>query len=135
LDGYWWGLGKETVIESLPEEWSEEAEEKAPEDAARYKELQQRLVELNDRRKAARDRFEQYKMASKLLEPFRGEDAELQHNLVTKNGEVEKELERMRMLMLRVERGMMGLGEEARKDEMDTDIDEDREKNTLNLLA
>jgi hypothetical protein len=90
---------------------------------------------LNDRRKAARDRFEQYKMASKLLEPFRGEDAELQHNLVTKNGEVEKELERMRMLMLRVERGMMGLGEEARKDEMDTDIDEDREKNTLNLLA
>jgi hypothetical protein len=90
---------------------------------------------LNDRRKAARDRLEQYKMASKLLEPFRGEDAELQHNLVTKNGEVEKELERMRMLMLRVERGMMGLGEEARKDEMDIDIDEDREKNTLNLLA
>jgi hypothetical protein len=90
---------------------------------------------LNDRRKAARDRLEQYKMASKLLEPFRGEDAELQHNLVTKNGEVEKELERMRMLMLRVERGMMGLGEVARKDEMDIDIDEDREKNTLNLLA
>jgi hypothetical protein len=90
---------------------------------------------LNDRRKAARDRLEQYKTASKLLEPFRGEDAELQHNLVTKNGDVEKELERMRMLMLRVERGMMGLGEEARKDEMDIDIDEDREKNTLNLLA
>lgn len=90
---------------------------------------------MNDRRKAARDRLEQYKTASKLLEPFRGEDAELQHNLVTKNGEVEKELERMRMLMLRVERGMMGLGEEARKDEMDIDIDEDREKNTLNLLA
>jgi hypothetical protein len=90
---------------------------------------------LNDRRKAARDRLEQYKAVSKLLEPFRGEDAELQHNLVTKNGEVEKELERMRMLMLRVERGMMGLGEEARKDEMDIDIDEDREKNTLNLFA
>lgn len=115
--------------------WSEEAEEKAPDDAARYEELQARLVQLNERRKAARERLEQYRTASRLLEPFHGEDAGLQDNLVTRNGEVEKELERMRMLMLRVERGMMGLGERGSRDEMDIDVDEDKDRNALNLLA
>jgi hypothetical protein len=119
----------------LPEEWSEEAEEKAPDDAARYKELQARLVELNERRKAASERLEQYRAVNKLLEPFNGEDAGLQDNLVTRNGEVEKELERMRMLMLRVERGVMGLNEKGDKDEMDIDADEDKDRNILNLLA
>ena len=128
-------LGKETVIESLPEEWSEEAEERAPDDAARYRELQQRLADLNERRKAARDRLEQYKTAEKLLDPFHGEDAELQGNIVTKNGQVEKELERMRMLMLRVERGMTGLGGEGGTDEMDIDVSDDNRRSTLNLLA
>lgn len=127
--------GKETIIESLPEEWSEEAEEKAPDDAARYKELQQKLAELNERRKAARDRLEQYKTASKLLEPFHGEDSGLQDNLVTKNGQVEKELEKMRMLMLRVERGMAGLAEKGGTDEMDIDVSEDKERSALNLLT
>lgn len=69
------------------------------------------------------------------MEPFNGEDAGLQDNLVTKNGEVEKELERMRMLMLRVERGIMGLDEKESRDEMDIDLDEDKERNTFNLLA
>ena len=128
-------LGKETVIESLPEEWSEEAEERAPDDAARYRELQQRLADLNERRKAARDRLEQYKTAEKLLDPFHGEDAELQGNILTKNGQVEKELERMRMLMLRVERGMTGLGGEGGTDEMDIDVSDDNRRSTLNLLA
>jgi Kinetochore complex Fta4 of Sim4 subunit, or CENP-50 len=128
-------LGKETVIESFPEEWSEEAEEKAPDDAARYRELQQRLADLNERRKAARLRLEQYKTAEKLLEPFHGEDAGLQDNIVTKNGHVEKELERMRMLMLRVERGMMGLGGEGGTDEMDIDVSDDKKRSALNLLV
>lgn len=127
--------GKDTIIESLPEEWSEEAEEKAPDDAARYKELQQKLVELNEKRTVARNRLEQYKTASKLLEPLHGEDSGLQDNLITKNGQVEKELERMRMLMLRVERGMTGLSEKGDKDEMDIDVIEDKERNALHLLT
>ena len=93
------------------------------------------MIELNERRKAARERLEQYKAASSLLEPFHGEDAGLQGNLVTRNGEVEKELERMRMLMLRVERSMMGLDAKGRKDEMDIDIDEEEDRNVLDLLA
>jgi hypothetical protein len=92
-------------------------------------------VELNEKRKAARERLGQYKAAKKLLEPFEGEDAGLQENIVTKNGEVEKELERMRMLMLRVERGVMGLEEKGGRDEMDVDVDEDGNKNLMAMLA
>ena len=127
--------GKETVIESLPEEWSEEAEEKAPEDAANYKELQSKLVTLNEMRRAAKERLEQYRTVNKLLEPFHGEEAGLQENLVTKNGSVEKELERMRMLMLRVERGIMSLEEKDAREEMDIDVDDDKEKEVFGLLA
>lgn len=45
-----------------------------------------------------------------------GEGGRVQDNLVTKNGEVEKELEKMRMLMLRVERGMEGLDRSRDRD-------------------
>lgn len=81
--------------------------------------------------------MEQYKAAKKLLVPFEGEDAGLQDNLVTKNGDVETELERMRMLMLRVERGLQGLDErpQGEGDDMDIDIETDSGKKALNLLA
>lgn len=91
-------------------------------------------MEANERRKAARERVEQYRAAKRLLEPFEGEDAGLQDNLVTKNGEVEKELEKMRMLMLRVERGIMGLEDRVGGDEMDVDVDLDEDENRK-LLA
>ena len=110
-----------------------EAESKVPEDAARYKDLQSRMVALDEKRKVARNRVEQYRAANELLEPFQGEDAGLQDNIITKNGEVEKELERMRMLMLRVERGIMGLDDKPR-DEMDVDVDLDAEEHRK-LLA
>ncbi|QSZ32971.1 hypothetical protein DSL72_002555 [Monilinia vaccinii-corymbosi] len=116
-------------IEKLPEEWSEEAEIKAPNQAAKYKELQSKLLELNEKRRAAKEKLEQYKAAKRLLEPFDQADKHVQENLVTKNGEVERELERMRMLMLRVERGIAGLEEKDEEHHMDIDFEEDdREK-------
>lgn len=131
------GIGSENIIEQLPEQWSEEAESEAPEQAQRYRALQARLVELNEKRKAAREKLEQYRAAKELLVPFEGEDAGLQENLVTKNGEIESELERMRMLMLRVERGLHGL-EQVRnpeEDEMDIDVEEDGHERLLGLLG
>lgn len=123
------------MIEKMPKQWSEEAETKAPEQAAKYQQLQARLVELSETREAARERIEQYKAAKDLLAPFDGADTVVQENLVTKNGEVEKELERMRMLMLRVERGIMGLPERlSDEDEMDVDVDDDGQKRTMALL-
>ncbi|RAL61333.1 hypothetical protein DID88_009469 [Monilinia fructigena] len=99
-------------IEKLPEGWSEEAEVKAPEQAAKYRELQTKLLELNEKRRAAKERLEQYKSVKELVEPFDQADKNIQENLITKNGEIEKELERMRMLMLRVERGILSLRRE-----------------------
>jgi len=130
-------VGKESVIEKLPEEWSEEAQATAPEQAARYRELQAKLVELNEKRRAAREKLDQYKVVKELLVPFEGPDAGLQENLVTRHGEMEEELERMRMLMLRVERGIMGLDEKDGGDEMDVDIDvrDAEEKKILALLG
>ena len=90
--------------------------------AARYTEAQSKLKELSERRRAARERVEGYRKMKALLEPF-GEEGAVQENLVTKNGEVEMELERMRMLMLRVERGINGL--ERNEDEVMGDDEED----------
>ncbi|KUJ18319.1 uncharacterized protein LY89DRAFT_706831 [Mollisia scopiformis] len=124
---------EESVIEQMPEQWSEEAETKAPEQAAKYKELQQKLVELNERRKAARQKVENYKALKQLVDLL-GEDAGVQDNIVTKNGEVEIELEKMRRLMVRVERGIGGLDERQEGDEMVIDGEEGRDK-ILNLLT
>ncbi len=115
----------------MPEEWSEEAEKKAPEQGRRYKELQQKLIELNERRKAAREKMENYKALKQLIDLL-GEDAGVQDNLVIKNGEVEVELEKMRRLMVRVERGIGGL--EETQDNMDIDVEEGESK-ILALLA
>jgi len=128
-------IGKDEIIEQLPEDWSEEAEVEAPEKSRKYQELQQRLVEVTERRRVAKERLEQYRNAKQLLVSFEGEDAGLQSNLVVKNGEIEKELERMRMLMLRVERGLMGL-EDRQGDEMDIDVvDDDGEEKLRRLIG
>lgn len=65
-----------------------------------------------------------------------GEDAGVQSNLVTKNGEIEEELERTRRLMLRVERGLAGL-EERNDDgeEMDIDMEGEDQRKLLGLLG
>ncbi|KAE9375354.1 hypothetical protein N431DRAFT_555797 [Stipitochalara longipes BDJ] len=128
---------RENIIEELPEEWSEEAAAKAPEQAQKYKELQQKLAELNERRKQARERVEGYKTFKETLDLLSGEEAGLQDNLVTKNGEVEEELEKMRRLMLRVERGMNGLKEKnaGEGDSMDLDDEELEEGKILKLLG
>lgn len=86
-------------------------------------------MDLSERRKAAKERLEQYKAMKALLEPFEDPKESVQGNLVGRNGEVERELERMRMLMLRVERGVEGLDgvEEGQEGDIDMDIDVDPE--------
>ncbi len=129
--------GEDSIIEQLPEEWSEEAEEKAPEQAQRYKDLQQKLVELNERRRVAKDRLENSKRVMKLLSPF-DEEGGLQGNLVVKNGELEEELERMRRLMLRFERARDGMGEGTKSGDdgnVDVDMEGVEERKILTLLS
>jgi hypothetical protein len=92
---------------------------------------------LNERRKQARERVEKYKAFKETLDLFASEESGLQENLVTKNGEVEEELEKMRRLMLRVERGMNGLAEKTSRegDEMDVDEEGFKEAKILRLIG
>lgn len=95
------------------------------------------MSELNERRRQARERVEGYKAFKGVLDLLAGEEAGLQENLVTKNGEVEEELGRMRRLMLRVERGINGLEEKetGEGDDMDVDGEDIEEQKVLRLLG
>jgi hypothetical protein len=101
----------------------------------KFKELQQRLAAANEKRKGLREKVESYRGFKESLDLF-GEDAGVQSNLVTKNGEIEEELERTRRLMLRVERGLAGL-EERNDDveEMDMDMEGEDQRKLLALLG
>lgn len=128
--------GKESVIEQLPEEWSENASTKSPEQAAKFTELTQKITALNEQRRIARGRLERYKRFKEMV-GLLGEDASVQDNLVTKNGEVEVELEKMRRLMLRVERGVGALEGKGQGEEMDIDVvgEDEEEGKILALLS
>jgi hypothetical protein len=128
--------GNEATIMDLPPEWPSEGP--ASEEKERFKELQQRLVELNEKRAEARKRLENHKRLKELVDMF-GEDAGVQENLVGRNGEVEMELEKMRRLMARVERGVEGLeqvdGQEWGGGEMDWDGEREEENKVLAILG
>ncbi|CAG9951751.1 unnamed protein product [Clonostachys rosea f. rosea IK726] len=105
------GVGKELdlsdpeVIESLPSTWSSEKEaNKQPAEAKRYSDGVQSLTDLNAQRKEVKLRVERLRRLKALIAPLRTQDggAGVQENLATRNGALEKELERTRMLLLRV---------------------------------
>lgn len=125
-----------SVISSLPPAWESEREAAAyPLEAERYAELAGRLRGLAARRDEARARVERLRRMRALLAPFgisaEGADegfslgpmAGVQENLVTRDGEVEKELQRMRMLLVRVGDKVAKLKErEAGRDDDDNDL-------------
>lgn len=127
------------VISSLPPAWESEREAAAyPLEAERYAELAGRLRGLAARRDEARARVQRLRRMRALLAPFSGSTADgagageessfstsggVQENLVTRDGEVEKELERMRMLLVRVGDKVARLKEkEAGRDDDDSDL-------------
>ncbi|OIW29023.1 hypothetical protein CONLIGDRAFT_633237 [Coniochaeta ligniaria NRRL 30616] len=98
-------LAESEVIESLPPTWESEQDVNAhPMEAKRYSELVSRLQELNERKRQAESTVARLRQMRDLLEPFQADEdgRGVQENLVTRDGEVEKELERMRMLLARV---------------------------------
>jgi hypothetical protein len=76
------------------------------EDAKRYATLRKRLVEAARRRDAQRRRAEGYRGLKKLVEPLESARENVQPNLVTKDGELSRELDRMRVLCARVAAGV-----------------------------
>ncbi|KAH7026436.1 kinetochore complex Fta4 of Sim4 subunit, or CENP-50-domain-containing protein [Microdochium trichocladiopsis] len=113
-------LTTHAMISSLPENWfaAYPAQAEAhPAEAQRYQDLAASLTSLSARRTQASQRVERLRKMKALLQPFstvaQNEQAEssgaggvsgssVQENLITRNGDVEKELERMRMLLVRV---------------------------------
>ena len=95
-------------IQSLPEDYSDlhihpdTSSNFSESKATRYKDLYDRLASLAKQRDQQQQRLERYKQLQTLLEPFTNAQENVQPNLVTRDGELGKELERMRILLARV---------------------------------
>jgi hypothetical protein len=93
------------AIDALPQSWPSEVDTaKNPNEAEQYAEAALRLVELSHERRQLQRRIEKLRKLSATVEPLRTADggAGIQENLATRNGPVEKEVERMRVLLARV---------------------------------
>ncbi|KAM3448537.1 hypothetical protein MY3296_007731 [Beauveria thailandica] len=109
------GIGKEVdltndeTIDSLPSSWPLEKEAAAkPEDAQTYSRSVARLAELSKERQQHQLRMEKLRRLQSAIEPLRTSESGkgVQENLVTSNGAVERELEKMRGLLDRVASGV-----------------------------
>ncbi|RYP90061.1 hypothetical protein DL770_003841 [Monosporascus sp. CRB-9-2] len=103
------GVDFNNAIASLPPTWDQHPSaarasqaESHPLEARRYADLAAQLAALASRRRDARERVDRLRRMQALLAPFADAAQQVQPNLVTRNGEVEKELERMRVLLVRV---------------------------------
>lgn len=118
-------LCDDDVIRELPETWEGVGEEEGM-----YEELVERLRELSAERAERKKRVERLRGMRRCLEVFDGVEV-VQENLVTREGEVETELSRMRVLLARVGGRVAMLGEDRgegsgdrRGEEMDVDMGE-----------
>lgn len=67
-----------------------------------YQKLRNRLLTLTAQRDEKRKKLAQYQQLQRLLVPFEDPQTNIQPNLVTRDGELGKELDRMRVLLARV---------------------------------
>lgn len=68
----------------------------------RYLQLRERLASLDQQRQQKQRRLDQLQRLRGLLEPFKNPQESIQPNLITRDGELAQELEKMRMLVARV---------------------------------
>ncbi|CAK45542.1 uncharacterized protein An08g05700 [Aspergillus niger] len=105
-------LSSHLNIAQLPLELENQSASEAQ--RARYQELRERLTDLDRLRQQRQRRLDQLRQLQQLLEPFREPQKNIQPNLVTRDGELVQELDKMRMLVARVggrvEQGKKKLG-------------------------
>ena len=70
--------------------------------AAQYAVLRERLLDASRRRDEQKKRLEGYARLKKLLEPLEDVGVNVQPNLVTRDGDLSRELDRMRVLLARI---------------------------------
>ncbi|KAK2034068.1 hypothetical protein LX32DRAFT_634747 [Colletotrichum zoysiae] len=98
-------LTEEAAIKSLPSAWPADRDILAyPVEARRYAELADRLKLLAETRQQVKARVGRVRRMEALLGPLRSESdgTGVQEDLVTRDGEIEKEMEKMRVLLARV---------------------------------
>ncbi|KAL5002524.1 kinetochore Sim4 complex subunit Fta4 [Aspergillus recurvatus] len=93
-------LSSHLNITQLPAELYDQSASK--EERLRYNRLRERLANLDNQRQQRQRRLDQLRLLQRLLEPFREPHTNVQPNLVTRDGELVRELEKMRMLVARV---------------------------------
>ncbi|KAI9835981.1 MAG: hypothetical protein M1837_003548, partial [Sclerophora amabilis] len=103
-------------------------------DRRRYAELQAKLTSLNTRRSEVQQRLTRYRHLQRLLEPFKNPQENVQPNLVTRDGELGKELDRMRILMARVAGRIEGLDGQGRRTPGDEVEEEQSEQQKLEQI-
>ncbi|KEY68226.1 hypothetical protein S7711_04760 [Stachybotrys chartarum IBT 7711] len=106
------GIGREldltehAVVETLPPAWPSAKDADAfPAEAKRYADTVQRLADLSAQRTQLQRRVARLARLAAAVEPLKAspvDGAGVQENLATREGPVEKELERMRTLLTRV---------------------------------
>ncbi|KAJ5391718.1 hypothetical protein N7509_007208 [Penicillium cosmopolitanum] len=93
-------LSKQWNITKLPLEL--EAPGVTEEQNTRYQDLRKRLTSLDEQRQKRQRRRDQLQHLRRLLEPFEEPPRDIQPNLVNRDGDLIRELEKMRMLVARV---------------------------------
>ncbi|KAJ5158326.1 uncharacterized protein N7500_007977 [Penicillium coprophilum] len=73
----------------------------SPIESHRYQQLRERLASLDTQRQQRQRHLDQLHHLRRLLEPFEHPQKDIQPNLITKDGELVQELEKMRMLVAR----------------------------------
>jgi hypothetical protein len=76
--------------------------------AQRYAEERAQLLELCRRRDEAEIKLARYRRLQEMLEPYKNPQENIQPNLVTRDGELSREMDRMRVLLARVTARMDG---------------------------
>lgn len=111
-------VAADDAIEELPSSWPIESDlGRYQEKAKQYEGIALRLRQLSEERKEIRLRVEKLRRIKNAVQPLSATDeSNIQDNLITRNGPVEKELERMRILLARVTSRVANLPEQSASD-------------------
>lgn len=108
-------LTEAETVASLPENYADlhinPNHKPEDQDAQEYRNSRKRLVELSRERDALRQRLAQYKQLQTMLAPLRDPQTNVQSNLVSRDGELSTELDRMRVLLARVTARVSDMGD------------------------
>ncbi|EXJ95146.1 hypothetical protein A1O1_00265 [Capronia coronata CBS 617.96] len=125
------------IEDLLPEQYDElflrpdqQREDETVDQDTIYTDLRAELLELSHERDALREKAARYRHLRKMLAPLEEPQTNVQPNLVTRDGELAKELDRMRILLARVT-GRIG----EMKNISGTRVEETQSENTSRLIS